>query len=136
MPEQESLPMETILVVDVRASRKGLRDLLTAEGYQVDFASSGSSLRSVMVSECPAAVLLEWHQGSPLPWTACAAIRKTSMNTPLIVLGSRTQAKQKVQLFDMGADDYVEEPFDAVELVVRLRSAIRRSKLQRQSAQG
>jgi DNA-binding response OmpR family regulator len=58
------------------------------------------------------------------------------MNVPLIVLGSRTQAKQKVQLFDMGADDYVEEPFDEVELVVRLRSAIRRAKLQGRSVQG
>jgi DNA-binding response OmpR family regulator len=125
--------METILVVDLRASRMGLRDLLTAEGYQVDFACSGSSLGSVMVSDCPAAVLLEWHQGNPLPWAACATIRKSSI--PLIVLGSRTQAKQKVQLFDMGADDYVEEPFDEAELVVRLRSAIRRSKLQRRSAQ-
>jgi DNA-binding response OmpR family regulator len=127
--------METILVVDLRASRIGLRDLLTTEGYQVDFACSGSSLGSVMVSDCPAAVLLEWHQDNPLPWAACAAIRKSSMNVPLIVLGSRTQTKQKVQLFDMGADDYVEEPFDEAELVVRLRSAIRRSKLQRRSAQ-
>ena len=35
----------------------------------------------------------------------------------------------KVGLFELGADDYVEEPFDAGELVARLRSLMRRRKL-------
>ena len=122
--------METILVVDARANRKNLKDLLTAAGYQVVFASMQSTLNSGLPpQDDPVAILLSWHQGKILPEAACRAIRQASLNVPLIVLGPKNQPKAKVKLLELGADDYVEEPFDNLELVARLHAAIRRSRL-------
>jgi two-component system OmpR family response regulator len=123
------LAVETILVVDSRAGRRTLRDLLIAAGYQVDFAPANAALSSILVSDRPAVVLLTWHQGKAIPQAACMTIRRASLDVPLIVLGPKTETTAKVRLFELGADDYVEEPFDDVELIVRVRSAIRRAKL-------
>jgi DNA-binding response OmpR family regulator len=47
---------------------------------------------------------------------------------PLVVLSPRTDIETKILLFEMGADDYVEEPFAVDELIARLRSIIRSRK--------
>ena len=57
------------------------------------------------------------------------AIRQTDPDVPLIVLGPGNDIAARVGLFELGADDYIEEPFDADELVARLRGQIRRRKL-------
>jgi DNA-binding response OmpR family regulator len=128
--------METILVVDSRASRKNLKDLLTTVGYQVVFASMQSTLSpGFSPPDDPVAILLPWHQGKMIPQAACRAIRQASFNVPLIVLGPRTHTAAKVKLLELGADDYIEEPFDNLELIARLRAAIRRSRLRALGAQ-
>jgi DNA-binding response OmpR family regulator len=128
--EAKLLAIETILVVDSRAHRKTLKDLLTTVGYQVVFASIESILSSgFSPQDHPVAILLPWHRGKMLPQAACRAIRQASFNVPLIVVGPRTQTGAKVKLLESGADDYIEEPFDNLELIARLRAAIRRSRL-------
>lgn len=128
--------METILVVDSRANRRTLKDLLTTVGYQVIFASAHATLGAAFTYEDPTAVLLTWHQGKALPQAACLTIRRASFNVPLIVLGPRNQAAAKVRLFEWGVDDYLEEPFDEMELIARLRAAIRRSRIRARCAHG
>lgn len=121
--------METILVVDSRANRRHLKDLLTTVGYQVVFRSMQAALHPEFTyGEEPTAILLAWNRGRALPQAACSAIRRASFNVPLIVLGPRNRAAAKVVLLDLGADDYIEEPFDNLELIARLHAAIRRSR--------
>ena len=124
------MAMETILVIDSRANRKYLKDLLTAVGYQVIFRSMQATLRpDFTYQDEPTAVVVAWNQGKALPQAACSAIRRASFNVPLIVLGPRNHVAAKVKLLDLGVDDYIEEPFDSLELIARLHAAIRRSRV-------
>jgi len=120
--------METVLIVDSRTRGKNLRSLLVVAGYRVEFAHVNSDLTAIVRSDSPSAVMLAWPSGKPFPQTACIAIRRGSPDIPVIVLGPRTESSAKVRLFELGADDYLEEPFDDRELVARLRSLIRRAK--------
>ena len=51
----------------------------------------------------------------------------TEAGTPVIVVSAREEMEQKVAALDLGADDYVTKPFDTLELLARVRAALRRS---------
>jgi DNA-binding response OmpR family regulator len=55
----------------------------------------------------------------------CTAIRNVAPRLPVIVLGPN-DVDAKVKLFELGADDYVVEPFDRTEFLARIDSFIRR----------
>jgi DNA-binding response OmpR family regulator len=55
----------------------------------------------------------------------CSEIRRAAPKLPLIGLGP-DDVGTKVKLFDLGADDYVVDPFEGRELLARIRSLIRR----------
>lgn len=57
----------------------------------------------------------------------CKEIRKTS-NIPIIVSSARHDLTDKVNAFDFGADDYLPKPYNPQELLVRIKSLIRRSE--------
>jgi two-component system phosphate regulon response regulator OmpR len=56
------------------------------------------------------------------------AIRQSSPAVPVIVLGPDIDVESKVTLFELGADDYMVQPFDSLEMLARLRAVIRRSR--------
>lgn len=56
----------------------------------------------------------------------CAAIRKTQVTTPILVLSGSSEPAMKVALLRAGADDYVTKPFHGVELKARLLALMRR----------
>ncbi len=52
---------------------------------------------------------------------------------PILILSARDRGMDKIEALDMGADDYVQKPFDIGEFLARLRAALR-NKVQRQGA--
>jgi len=123
------LAMETILVLDSSGTRGSLNSLLLRAGYDVRSVIGGVTLSALLASDRFSALFLGLQKETISTLATCLAIRQTDPDIPLIVLGSSTDIATKVGLFELGADDYIEEPFDAVELVARLRSLIRRRKL-------
>jgi len=117
--------METILVLDSSGTRGSLNSLLLRAGYDVRSVTDGVTLSALLTSDRSSALFLGLQKDTISTQPTCLAIRKTDPDIPLIVLDIAT----KVGLFELGADDYVEEPFDAGELVARLRSLMRRRKL-------
>jgi DNA-binding response OmpR family regulator len=122
------LQMETILVVD-SAARESLNTLLLRAGYQVHPAPDSSTLRALLARDRPSAVILALHNHTLATQETCLAIRRIAPDIPLVVLSPNTDIATKVGIFELGADDYIEEPFDPGELIARLRSVIRRWKL-------
>ena len=57
----------------------------------------------------------------------CKIIRKTS-EIPIIILTAKDQTLNKIELLDMGADDYITKPFEIEELFARMRVALRNKK--------
>jgi len=95
----------------------------------VEFACASSDLVATVGSSNPSVVLLTWTQSSTCAQTACMTLRRNSAKLPIIVLGPKVRSVAKIRLLEMGADDFVEEPFDDDELIARIRSLIRNAEL-------
>jgi two-component system KDP operon response regulator KdpE len=118
-----------ILVVDDDAQiRRALRINLSARGYEVLTAADGASALQTAAEEHPDAVVLDL--GLPdLDGTDVIAGLRGWTHVPIIVLSARTDASDKVDALDAGADDYVTKPFGMSELLARLRAALRRAQI-------
>ena len=53
-------------------------------------------------------------------------VRRMAPDTAMIILSPNTNVRTKIRLLELGADDYIEEPFDPLELLARVRSFVRR----------
>jgi DNA-binding response OmpR family regulator len=118
---------ETILVVGSKPidEQTVIWDLLKAD-YQVRYTASVSSATRIVAIEMPSAVLLSQEPDKALK--ICSSIRNVAPAMPLLVIGRENNTVLSVKLFQADADAYILEPFDAAELIARIRSAVRRSK--------
>ena len=60
-------------------------------------------------------------------------IRRTNSHVPVLVLTARDSIDDKVNLFELGADDYLTKPFAFAELLVRVKALLRRGPVNRSS---
>ncbi|HBF1430161.1 TPA: response regulator transcription factor, partial [Clostridioides difficile] len=86
---------------------------------------------SIAVSYSPDVVLLDLGLEDMDGIEVIKAIRQFS-NIPIIVVSAREQDRDKVEVFDAGADDYLTKPFSIVELLARVRVAFRHSQVEAQ----
>ena len=104
-----------------------LRATLTAEGYDVIVVSSGSAALDMIASHCPDCVLLDLGLPDMDGNEIIASVRKWTP-TPIVVISARSMEEDKAQALDMGADDYIVKPFGTVELLARIRTALRHTR--------
>jgi two-component system, OmpR family, KDP operon response regulator KdpE len=119
---------KTILVVeDDGYIANVLKSLLEANDYRVLSAESGNGALQLAASHVPDAVLLDL--GLPdIDGTSVLTSLRMWYEGPIIVVSARNQVKEKVQALDMGADDYINKPFSASELLARIRVALRQAE--------
>jgi two-component system KDP operon response regulator KdpE len=116
----------TILVVDDEPQlRRAVKATLTDLGYSVIDAKTGEEALEMLRHDTPDLVLLDLNMPGIGGLETCRAIRETS-DVPIIVLSVRNTERDKVQVLDAGADDYVTKPFGIQELLARIRAAMRR----------
>jgi DNA-binding response OmpR family regulator len=120
---------EKILVVDDEPRVVRLvSEVLKAMGYQVVAAANGASGIEMVALEQPDLVLLDILLGSgPDGYTVCRRIREFS-EVPIIMLTAKAQESDVLRGFDVGADDYLTKPFNAKELVARVKAVLRRAQ--------
>jgi DNA-binding response OmpR family regulator len=122
---------ERILVVeDEPAMRIALQDALEAEGYRVLVATDGPTGLERALKEKPALVLLDVMLPRLNGFELCARLRCVSNPVPVLMLTAKGRVKDRVAGLDAGADDYLVKPFDAEELLARIRSLLRRTQRQ------
>jgi two-component system KDP operon response regulator KdpE len=104
--------------------RAALRAALEAVAYRVLEAPNGEE----GLTKTGEATLLLLDLGLPgiSGFDVLERLRKTSA-MPVIVLSGQEEVDAKIRALDLGADDYVTKPFDAGELLARVRAAIRRN---------
>jgi two-component system response regulator MprA len=121
--------MATVLVIDHDiATRKRLTELLIAGSYDVWSVAAGVAEIDGLGPDLPSVVLLSIQSDATTAQSLCMAIRQSAPAVPLIVLGPDIDVETKVTLFELGADDYMVQPFDSSEMLARLRAVIRRSR--------
>ena len=115
-----------ILVVDDEPQiRRTLRATLVPQGYTVNEAASGEAALDSLRQCQPDLILLDMNLPGLGGLAACRSIREDS-DAAILVLTVRDTEKDKVQMLDAGADDYVTKPFSTPELLARIRAALRR----------
>lgn len=120
---------DKILVVEDELTISNLiRTILTANGYEVITAARGSEALSMISSHCPELVVLDL--GLPdIDGVELIRSVRTWTSLPIIVVSARSYDRDKVQVLDLGADDYLTKPFSAAELLARVRVALRHTRL-------
>ncbi len=102
-----------------------LRLYLVKEGYDVCMAHDGEAAVALFEKEKPTLVLLDIMMPGIDGWEVCRRIRAKD-NTPVIMLTAKSETFDKVLGLELGADDYVVKPFDAKEIVARIKAVLRR----------
>lgn len=116
-----------ILVVDDDPNICELLKLyLENEGYTAFVANDGQEAVNVFRNKSPELVLLDIMLPKMDGWQVCREIRKTS-NVPIIMLTAKGEVFDKVLGLELGADDYVTKPFDAKEVMARIKAVLRRA---------
>ncbi len=122
------MSLGVLLVEDDKELRFTLRQALTIEGYRVQAALSLADARALWlnVSSDRSLDLVLLDLGLPDGEGAdFLAELRSQTQTPVIVISARQQDREKVQLLDLGADDYLVKPFGIDELLARMRVALR-----------
>jgi two-component system KDP operon response regulator KdpE len=124
----------SVLVIDDENQiRRMLRIALKSEGYDVSEAENGEQGLASIVRQQPDLVVLDLGLPDMDGQTLLRELRSWSA-VPVIVLSVRNSDKEKVQLLDAGAQDYVTKPFSIEEFLARVRANLR-DHIKQQSAQ-
>ena len=103
-----------------------LRLYLEKEGYDVVIANNGADAVRIFQEQTPSLMLLDIMLPVLDGWQVCREVRKFS-DKPIIMLTAKGETFDKVLGFELGADDYVVKPFDAKEVIARVKAVLRRS---------
>ena len=118
---------EKILVVDDDNNIcELLRLYLEKEGYDVTIANNGADAVKLFQELSPSLMLLDIMLPVLDGWQVCREVRKFS-DKPIIMLTAKGETFDKVLGFELGADDYVVKPFEATEVMARVKAVLRRS---------
>ena len=119
---------ESILIVeDEEALRMTLGDRLKSTGYVVDFAADGDDGFEKSTHLHYDLIILDVMLPRRSGLDLCQEVRKSGLATPILLLTARGQTTDKVVGLNLGADDYVTKPFDALELLARIEALLRRA---------
>ena len=118
--------MKDILIVeDNKEIAKLLGDFLEADGYSVDIAKTGEQAMHLFEEQAPRLVILDIMLPGMDGFSVCQKIREKN-NTPVIIVSARTEKDDKLNGLILGADDYMEKPYDIDILLAKIRGIFRR----------
>ncbi len=103
-----------------------LRLYLEKEGFTPVIANDGEAALTKYDVEKPDLLILDIMMPKLDGWQVCREIRKKS-EVPIIMLTAKGETFDKVLGLELGADDYVVKPFDAKEIVARIKAVLRRT---------
>ena len=117
---------QKILIVDDDENIAELISLyLTKECFDTMMVYDGEDALSAFETYRPNLILLDMMLPGIDGYQVCREIRSKS-NTPIIMLSAKGEVFDKVLGLELGADDYILKPFDAKELVARVKAVLRR----------
>ncbi len=100
---------------------------LEQHGFAVRHAGDGPAGFALMAQEMPDLLLVHAIPPSKSGIDVCRHLRRTGSEIPIIVLSPRSDEIDVVVTMEMGADDFIAEPYGMRELVARVRAVLRRS---------
>ena len=120
--------MNVLVIEDERNLADAICEILRSDGFTVEAAYDGISGSEKCLSGDYACVILDLMLPGKDGMDIMREPRKSSNETPVLVLTAKDSMADKVAGLDCGADDYMTKPFEAVELSARVRALTRRSR--------
>ena len=101
-----------------------LRAVLSSDGYDAIVVNSGGLALDMIASHCPDCILLDLGFPDTDGTLVIQRVRQWT-SIPIIVISARSMEQDKAGALDLGADDYITKPFGSIELLARIRTALR-----------
>ncbi len=119
-----------LLVEDEPAQREVLSYNLEAEGFRVVRAENGEEALLLVGEVTPDLILLDWMLPNVSGIEVCRRLklRPETRGVPIIMLSARSEEVDRVRGLETGADDYIIKPYSVIELIARVRAALRRTR--------
>lgn len=102
-----------------------LSDFLTAEGYDVYHALSGEEAMDILEEEPAKLVILDIMLPGMDGFAVCNKIREND-NVPILIVSARDTKEDKLNGLMLGADDYIEKPYDIDILLAKVKGIFKR----------
>lgn len=115
-----------LLVEDEEGIRKFTKINIEREGFKVLEADTGEMGIETAKKEKPDVVVLDLMLPGIDGYEVCKTLRKEFPNIGIVMLTAKTQDMDKIYGLEVGADDYLTKPFNPKELILRIKSIIRR----------
>ncbi|MGI5521510.1 response regulator [Micromonospora sp. CA-259024] len=100
---------------------------LEHDGFQVSYAGDGAAALAAVARQAPHLVVLDLMLPRINGLQVCRELRARPDGVPIIMLTARGDESDRILGLQLGADDYLTKPFSPRELVLRVRSVLRRA---------
>ena len=124
----------TLLIVDDDAAlRELLRTLLAGDGYRIEMADRGELALKRATELLPDLILLDVMMPGMDGFEVCRRLRSDAMvaEVPIIMVTALNDRTSRLMGIEAGADDFIDKPFDTVELRARVRTIVRLNRFRR-----
>jgi len=132
---QSSIPNSEILIIDdVYENLAVLDRLLTLSGYQVRMARDGAAGLRAASAQPPDLILLDVRLPREDGFAICAQMKADPVlrDIPVLFISAIHDATSKLRAFDVGGVDYVTKPFQAQEVLARVQTHLKLTRLRQQ----
>ena len=119
--------MKILIVEDEKGLILTLSDRLTSEGFEVAIATDGVTGYEKAQAGTFDVVLLDVMLPGKTGYDVCRDLRRSGVDTPVLMLTAKGETIDKVLGLKLGADDYLTKPFEMIELLARVEALARRS---------
>jgi len=119
-------PMKLLVIDDNRSLLRSLRDFL-GKDFVIDTAFTAADGLARALADNNDLIILDIGLPDDLGSNVCKQIRWARITTPIIILTAENSVKSRVELLEIGADDYLGKPFSLAELRARIFAVMRRA---------
>lgn len=117
--------MDILIVEDNDELAEVLLDFLVAEGYEAEIAGNGYEALELFSAHSPRLVILDIMLPGMDGFTICTEIRRLS-DVPVIIVSARGEKTDMLDGLGLGADDYIEKPYDIDILLAKINGIFER----------
>ncbi|WP_446210166.1 response regulator transcription factor [Micromonospora sp. IBSANI012] len=121
------MPQRVLVVDDDQTVSDVVCRYLEHAGYQVDHVGDGAAALAAVAAAPPQLVVLDVMLPGVDGLEVCRRLRERPDGVPIVMLTARGDEADRILGLQLGADDYLSKPFSPRELVLRVRSVLRRA---------
>ena len=119
--------MRVLIIEDAAEIARAMAARLERLGHAVDVEADGGIARDLIAVQVYDLVILDMTLPALDGTEILKSMRRSGVKTPVLVVTARSGVDDRVDVLDLGADDYLVKPFDYRELEARARALLRRS---------